>query len=120
MAILNIDYPALWEKLGEWARKAGRTSARPMLLLYYVMTSDNTPKSDKLLIFSSLSYLVLPVDLISAKRLPVIGWIDEAMSLSVAYQKVCRHITPAMEAKANEMLDKWFPEYIPNMKSLSR
>ena len=108
-----IDYALLRGKMGEYARKIGRVSARPILLLYYVMKSKDTPKSDKLLIFSTLSYLVLPVDLISAKRLPIIGWMDEAVSLTVAYQKVCKYITPEMEAKVDSLLDKWFPEYTP-------
>lgn len=101
----------LWNKISEYARKVGRMSARPAILLYYVMRSDKTPRSDKTLIFSALTYLVLPIDLFDAKRLPIIGWMDEAVSLTVAYQKVCRYITPEMERKADELLDKWFPEY---------
>lgn len=62
---------------------------------------------------SAIAYVVLPTDLISAKRLPVIGWVDEVVSLSVAYQKVCEHITPEMEYKADVLLDKWFSEYTP-------
>lgn len=112
MGVLNIDYKALWDRVGEWSRKAGRVSARPVVLLYYVMVSDKTPKSDKLLILSSISYLVFPIDLISAKRLPIIGWMDEVVSLTVAYQKVCRYITPEMERKADDLLDSWFPEYV--------
>lgn len=106
-----INYPRLWEKIGDYARKAGRVSTRPVLLLYYVMKSPDTAKSDKLLIFSTLSYLVLPVDIIDAKRLPIIGWIDEVASLTVAYQKVCKYITPEMERKVDDILDRWFPEY---------
>ena len=106
-----IDTAVLKEKVQEYAMKVGRISARPVLLLYFIMTSKDTPKSDKLLILSTISYLVFPVDLISAKRLPIIGWIDEAFSLSVAYQKVCKNITPERERKTDELLDKWFPEY---------
>ena len=68
-----IDYALLWSRLGEYAKKAGRVTARPVLLLYYVMKSKDTPKSDKLMIFSTLAYLVLPIDLIDAKRLPILG-----------------------------------------------
>lgn len=56
-------------------------------------------------------YLVFPIDFISAKRLPIIGWIDEVVSLSVAYQKVSKNITPEIERKTDELLDRWFPEY---------
>lgn len=108
-----INYDMLWEKIGDYARKVGRVSARPLLLLYYVMKSEDTPLSDKWMLASAIAYVVLPIDLISAKRVPIIGWIDEVISLSVAYQKVCKHITPAMERKADELLDKWFTEYTP-------
>lgn len=89
-----MDTAVLKEKVQEYAMKVGRISARPVLLLYFVMVSKDTPKSDKLMILSTISYLVLPIDLVSAKRLPIIGWIDEAFSLSVAFQKVSKNITP--------------------------
>lgn len=106
-----IDTKVLKGKLHVYAMKVGRVSARPLLLLYFVMVSKDTPKSDKLMILSTISYLVFPVDLISAKRLPIIGWIDETFSLSVAYQKVCKNITPEIEKKTDVLLDKWFPDY---------
>ena len=106
-----INTKVLKEKLQEYATKVGRISARPLLLLYFIMVSKDTPKSDKLMILSTISYLIFPVDLISAKRLPIIGWIDEAFSLSVVYQKVSKNITPEIERKTDALLDKWFPEY---------
>lgn len=106
-----IDTAVLKEKVQEYAMKVGRISARPVLLLYFIMICKDTPKSDKLLILSTISYLVFPIDFISAKRLPIIGWIDEAVSLSVAYQKVSKNITPEIERKTDELLDRWFPEY---------
>ena len=109
-----INYEALWDRISEYARKAGRMTTRPVLLLYYVMRSKNTPWSDKMLIFSTLSYIVLPIDILDAKRLPIIGWFDEIASLSVTYQKVSKNITPEMEAKVDALLDKWFPKHTPN------
>ena len=106
-----INTAVLKDKLQVYAMKVGRISARPVLLLYFIMVSKDTPKSDKLMILSTISYLVLPIDLVSAKRLPIIGWIDEAFSLSVAFQKVSKNITPEIEWKTDKLLDKWFPEY---------
>ena len=108
-----INYDALWERISAFARSAGRVTTRPVLLLFYVMKSKDTPKSDKLLVFSAISYLVFPIDILDAKRLPIIGWFDEVASISVAYQRVCKHITPEMEAKVDAILDKWFSEYAP-------
>lgn len=106
-----INYTVLWNRIGNFAKKAGRVTTRPMILLFYVMKSKDTPRADKMLILSTLSYLVLPIDILDAKRLPIIGWLDEITSISVCYNKVCKHITPEMEAKADALLDKWFPEY---------
>jgi len=108
-----INYDVFWTEIGNYAKKVGRASVRPVLLLYYVMRSSETPKSEKLMLLSAIAYVVLPVDLISAKRLPIIGWLDEVVSLTVAYQKVCKYVTPDMERKADEILDKWFVEYTP-------
>lgn len=108
-----INYDVLWDKLSTFAIKAGRVTTRPVLLLFFVMKSKDTPKADKLLVFSALSYLVFPIDILDAKRLPIIGWFDEVASISVAYQKLCKHITPEIEAKVDAILDRWFPEYTP-------
>ena len=106
-----IDYDLLWDRIKEYARKAGRTAVRPVLLLYYVLLSDDTPRKDKMIIIGSLAYLVLPIDLLDAKRLPIIGWLDEAVSLAVAVQRMSKYITPGMEMRADEVLDRWFPVY---------
>ena len=106
-----INYQELWDRIKEYARKVGRVAVRPVLLLYYVMRSDETPWKDKLTIFGALVYLVFPVDLLDAKRLPIIGWLDEITSLAVAIQRMSKYITPEMEAKVDGILDQWFPVY---------
>lgn len=106
-----INYQELWDRIKEYAYKVGRVAVRPVLLLYYVMRSDETPWKDKLTIFGALAYLVFPVDLLDAKRLPIIGWLDEITSLAVAIQRMSKYITPEMEAKADSILDQWFPVY---------
>ena len=106
-----INYSLLWEKIKEYAMRVGRMGIRQILLMYFVLKSPDTPRAEKILIYSALSYLLLPVDLISAKRLPVIGWIDELVSLTVAYEKISRYVTPAIEHEVDRILDKWFPMY---------
>ena len=109
--ITNIDYASIWDGMKSYAIKVGHVAARPVLLLYYVMRSEETPMKDKLTIFGALAYVILPVDLLNAKRLPLIGWIDEVVSLAIAVQRMQKYITPEIEAKADAQLDKWLPEY---------
>lgn len=103
-----INYDVLRMRLKRFALFAGRMAARPALLLYYVLTSRETPFKDKMVIFTTLAYVVLPIDLLSTKRLPIIGWADEIASLSVTYEKLCKYITPEIERKADAVLDRWF------------
>lgn len=110
MAIVNLDYRALWESICKWSRKAGRTATRPVLLMWYVMRSKETPRRDKWAIFGALAYLVLPIDILDAKRLPIIGWLDEVTSLAVLVRKMSKYITPELEACADKQLDRWFPD----------
>ena len=77
-----IEFSALWEYVANFCKKAGRTAARLVLLLYYVMMSPKTPVKDKWMVATAIAYVVLPIDLISAKKLPIIGWIDELVSLA--------------------------------------
>lgn len=109
--ISGIDLKNLMFYIGEYTKKVGRVAARPMLLTYFVMIDEKTSVSDKFALAMAIAYVVLPVDLLSAKRFPIIGWLDEIMSLSVAYNKVQSHVTREMERKAEELLDKWLPEY---------
>lgn len=106
----HFNYSLLWDKLLEYAKHVGRASTRPILLMYYVLKSPDTPKSEKIIVYSALAYVILPIDLISAKRFPIIGWMDEVVSLTVVYQKICKYITPEMEVIADAILDKWFPD----------
>jgi uncharacterized membrane protein YkvA (DUF1232 family) len=42
--------------------------------------------------------------------LPVIGWIDEIVSITYAYKKIRKHITPEIEWQVESLLMDWFPE----------
>lgn len=105
-----LDYSTILDRIGNYSRKAGRLTTRPVLILFYVKKSKDTPWKDKVLIFSTLSYIVFPIDILDAKRPPIIGWFDEIASLLVTYQKIRNNITPEMEAKVDAILDKWFSD----------
>lgn len=108
-----INYSVLWNRIEEYGMRIGRLSAKPILIFWFVLLNKDTPKKDKMLILSTLSYLVLPIDILDAKRLPIIGWIDEFVSIGITISKVRKNITPEIEAKVNAILDKWFPEFTP-------
>ena len=96
MAIFNLDYNALWQSICQWSRKAGRVATRPALIMWYVMKSPDTARADKIAIYASLAYLILPIDIISARRFPIIGWLDEVISMAVLLNKMAKYITPEL------------------------
>lgn len=98
----------LWEKLKDSAKRLGRYTTQKALLMYYVLSSDKTPTSAKVIIYGALAYLILPVNLISQKRHPILGWADEVAAIAIAYRKVRQYITPEIEQQAEETLNKWF------------
>lgn len=110
MAILNLNQSALWESICRWSRKAGRSATRPVLMMWYIMRSKETSRADKMAICASLAYLVLPIDFLSARRLPIIGWFDEIASMAVLVKKMSKYVTPELEFRVEAQLDKWFPE----------
>ena len=109
----DFNVSQLRENIKIYAKRVSRIGARPVLLLYYVMTDEATPRSVKITIGSALAYLVLPVDIISSKEHPFLGRVDEAAAIVLAYQKVRKYITPEIEHKTDATLDKWFAEYTP-------
>lgn len=104
----KLDYRTLWSGVAVWCRNAGRSASRPVLLMWFVMKSRKTPAKDKWAIFCSLAYLVMPFSLLKAKKVPVLGLIDEAVSLAIMIRKMARYVTPEMNHRADEILNRWF------------
>lgn len=104
-----MDLNLLWNNLGSFARPVGRSMARTPLLLYYVLKDDKTTAKDKAIIYSALAYLILLVDLISARKHPILGWADEILSIEIVYDRMRKYITPEMLRRAEDQLDKWIP-----------
>lgn len=103
-----MDSTVILNNLGTYAKRVGRTAARPVVILYFVLRDPATPKKDKYIVYGALAYLVLPVNLISAKKIPILGWADEAAAIAWAYKRVKNNVTPEIERQADALLDKWF------------
>lgn len=102
-----MDLNLLWNNLGSFAKRVGRSMARTPLLLYYVLKDDKTTAKDKAILYAALAYLILPVDLISARKHPILGWADEILSIEIVYDRMRKYITPDMMRRAEAQLDKW-------------
>lgn len=106
----NYSEDGLWKKIGNVAKKAGLKTVYMVLLLYYVLISDSTPKKYKAMIIGALGYFILPLDAIP-DFVPAVGYTDDAAALAGAIFAVVKCISPEIEAQAKAKLKEWFGEY---------
>ena len=110
--VKNIDWHgkinALMDKLRPWALKAGRVTARPLLQFYYVMDDDNTSTLDRVLIYAAIIYTIIPMDFLPRSVFKFLGVLDDGIAMLYVYKKIKDRITPGINAKVEDTLNKWF------------
>lgn len=92
------------------AAKLGRATTKMMLELYYVLKSPNTSTVNKTIIVAALGYQLLPKDLLPRKKFGLLGFLDNGITLAVAYNRVKSSITPEIEQQVTNTLNNWFGE----------
>ena len=92
------------------AAKAGRTTTKMMLELFYVLKSPATSTANKAIIVAALGYQLLPKDLLPRKKFGLLGFLDNGITLAVAYNRVKSSITPEIEQQVTNTLNNWFGE----------
>jgi len=108
----DVDWKAksseVFEKIGDYAKKAGRLATKPLLQLYYVLTMGETTTSEKALIIGAILYTILPFSLIPVRAHKILGMLDEGLAVIYVIKKVQDKITPEIDAKVEETLNAWF------------
>ena len=99
---------ALMDTLRPWALKAGRVTARPLLQFYYVMDDDNTSTLDCVLIYAAIIYTIIPMDFLPRSVFKFLGVLDDGVAMLYVYKKIKDRITPGINAKVEDTLNKWF------------
>lgn len=110
----NIDYERLINNAGlilefikKQASKGGLETTRMMLELYYVMMSEKTSKFNKLIIGSALAYQLLPNDFLPKEDYGILGYLDNATALYLAYKRIKKSVTPEIKQKVDDTLANW-------------
>lgn len=98
-----------WDKVQNYAAKAGVTLIYKALQLYYVAQSPECPKKVKAAIYSALGYFILPIDVIPDIT-PVVGFSDDLAAIAMALALAQVYITPEIEAQAKERIMSIFGE----------
>lgn len=89
-------------------RRAGRTIARPAFECLELLLDGATPPQVRLTVLAALTYLLLPLDVIP-DFIPAAGFSDDMVALTALLGLCSTHRTPAIRARAQSRLDRWFP-----------
>lgn len=110
----NIDYDRLinnaelvLEYIKRQAAKGSKETTRMMLELYFVMMSDKTSKFNKLIIGSALAYQLLPNDFLPKEDYGVLGYLDNATALYLAYKRIKKSVKSEIKQKVDDTLANW-------------
>jgi uncharacterized membrane protein YkvA (DUF1232 family) len=94
-----------WTKARAIGRKAGRKVLENALILYALLTDNETPAWAKAGILAALGYFVMPFDAIP-DPLPGIGLADDALVLALLLAELKGLATDDIRQRARDMADR--------------
>lgn len=100
----------LWNKMKSVFKAAGIKVIYLALILYYTVNADSTPTSKKAIIYGTLGYFILPLDLIP-DAIPLVGYSDDLAALIACVKVVAMYITPEIKRQAKDKLEEWFGDF---------
>lgn len=98
----------IWTAIQNNAGKLGIETTRVMLELFYVLKSPETNIIDKTLIVTALGYQLLPEDIFPREKYGLLGFLDNFVTISYAYNKVKSSVTPQIANQVDNILYQWF------------
>lgn len=101
---------AFFDKIKNFAKKAGIKVIYLSLLLFYAFKKESTPAWAKGVILGALGYFILPIDIIP-DVIPAVGYTDDLGLLLVAIGSIAFYIDDDIKLKAKAKLKDWFGEY---------
>lgn len=104
----SVKINTLMNSLRPWALKAGRVATRPLLQLYYVMDDEKISTLDRVLIYGAIIYTIIPMDLLPRVVYNFLGIMDDGVAILFVYKKIKDKITPEINARVEDTLNKWF------------
>ena len=98
---------SFWEKLRQFALKAGYEVVEKALLLFYALQEERTPKWAKATIMGALGYFITPLDAV-IDLTPGIGYTDDLGVLALAVTVVAAYINDTVRERTAQKMTQWF------------
>lgn len=103
----DFDDGSFWNKVKNFALKAGKEVIEKALWLYYTAQQPGTPAWAKAVIYGALAYFVLPVDAVP-DAIPVAGFTDDLGALAAALGAVAMYVNEDVKRMAADRTREWF------------
>ena len=103
----EFDDGSFWNKVKNFALKAGREVIEKALWLYYAAQQPSTPAWARTVIYGALAYFVLPVDAMP-DAIPLAGFTDDLGALAAALGTVSMYVTSEVKTMAADKMKDWF------------
>lgn len=97
----------MWDKIGNYAAKAGQKTIYTVLLLYYAYKEKDTPRWAKNIIIGAIGYFISPIDALPDFT-PIIGYTDDIGMLSFGLITIACYVNDDVKTMAKIQLKKWF------------
>jgi uncharacterized membrane protein YkvA (DUF1232 family) len=105
----DFSEEGFWDKVGKYAKKAGKEVIELALKLYYAARKPETPAWAKTVIFGALGYFIVPTDAIPDIA-PVVGYLDDLGVLTAATVTCAMYIDEDVNKQAKFKIKDWFGE----------
>lgn len=107
MVTTSYSDESFWQKIKDFAVKAGKDVIEMALTLYYAAQKPDIPFWAKTTIYAALAYFISPLDAIPDLT-PVVGFSDDLGALALALATVSAYIDDEVKQKAKEKIELWF------------
>lgn len=98
----------IWTYIKQYASSGSREVTRIILQMYYCLMAPTTPTFDKVIIVAGLGYQLLPSDLLPRDKYKILGFLDNGITLALAYSKVKSNVTSEIANQVETILGQWF------------
>ena len=96
-------------------RRMFRVAGRDALILFFAIRDPRTPRGLKVASAAALAWILSPID--PLPDIPLIGWVDDLLVLSVGLPLLLRRLPDAVreqaEGRADRFIAAWWPARKP-------
>lgn len=97
----------LWQKINRVFRHIGMKVVYPVVLLYYLLKSNDVPLKAKSIIAGALAYFIMPFDGLP-DVIPFLGYTDDLALLAATVSNMIKYVSPEILDLTRSKIGEWY------------